>query len=756
MYNTAMSSAENELRGVRRARWVAPLLAVAGYTLLTLVFSWPLPLHLADGAVLARGSDFYPHIWNLWWMRYSLFSLHQNPYFTTYLNYPTGQPLTYHVLDPVDGIASLPLQAAVGLVAAFNLLRLVQIVFAATAVLALCRLMRLPWLAAWAGGALFAFCPLVGTSFDLGQLVEISVGWIPLYILCLIRALGNRALGMPAAAPLWLAGAALSLAASALSTWYFFTALVLFTALYVTWEAGGIWWESSHPLILAQGTVEKSQWRPAVIRLIARAAIVGAVALFVLGPLIIALLQESATGADYTVTPLGTVIRNSADLLSFFLPLPARLTIPTINPHGNNPALGWTAMLLALAGLLAGGRFGRSHARRPPTASQEKQLPLIAHGPLRFWLAVALVFSVLALGPRLLVGGFDTGVPMPYALLNKLPFIGAARVPLRFTLLVSLAVAVLAAYGLVAIARTLRTSRARNTLFIVVALLIAVEFFNIPRTMISTAIDPFYTSIQAQNGTGSQDAVLELPYDATVASAMLDQTAHQRPILGGYTARHYPYPWIRATPGVAHLTQFGTLTLRATDIITPQVRDTALQALDYYGVRYVAVHPLGDEGIDRKTALTLETIFEAHNIAPVYTDTTLTAYKVPPQPQNRPIVGLGDGWYLQQESGPRIWRWSNGQATVQITNPMTAMMQANLRLSAFAVSSPRTMAVLLDGKEIGRQKVGPTPAQQATFALELTPGEHWLELRSLEPPQFLPNDPRPTSLGFEQIAVEMK
>src|SRR4051794_19111169 len=83
---------------------------VGAYVLAVLAFAWPLPLHLADQAVLARGSDFYPHIWNLWWMRWALFTLHTNPYVTTYLNYPTGLPLTYHVLDPLDGLASLPLQ----------------------------------------------------------------------------------------------------------------------------------------------------------------------------------------------------------------------------------------------------------------------------------------------------------------------------------------------------------------------------------------------------------------------------------------------------------------------------------------------------------------------------------------------------------------------------------------------------------------------------------------------------------------------
>src|SRR4051794_28254492 len=168
--------------------FLAPLL---GYCGLVLLFAWPLPINLTNKVVLERGADFYQHIWNLWWMRFALLTLRQNPYHTAYLNFPTGQPLTYHVLDPLDGLLSIPFQAAVGLLPTFNLLRLGQLLFAAMAAYALCRLLRLPRPAAWAGGALFAFCPLVGSSFDFGQLVEISVGWIPLFIFCLIRALGN-------------------------------------------------------------------------------------------------------------------------------------------------------------------------------------------------------------------------------------------------------------------------------------------------------------------------------------------------------------------------------------------------------------------------------------------------------------------------------------------------------------------------------------------------------------------------------------
>jgi hypothetical protein len=271
--------------------------------------------------------------------------------------------------------------------------------------------------------------------------------------------------------------------------------------------------------------------------------------------------------------------------------------------------------------------------------------------------------------------------------------------------------------------------------------------------MIGAAIDPFFDTIRVNGAEGAHDAVLELPFDQYVPPAMYDQTSHQRPILGAYTSRHYPYPWVRAAPGVAHLTQFGTITLRATDILTPQVRDTALPALDYYGVRYVVVHPLGDEGMDRKIGLTIETIFEAHDIAPVYKDGNLTAFKVPPQPQAGPIAGLGDGWYLPEQSGTRQWRAIKNQAQVLVTNPLTRTMPVTLTLSAFTEGTKRSLTVLLDGEQLGTESVGPQPAQTFSLPLDLKPGEHWLEFDSPEAPYYLPNDPHPRTISFEQVAV---
>ena len=89
------------------------------------VLTFPLVLHLRSHVLEDGSYDVYQFLWNLWWVRESLLTLHANPFRTTYLFHPDGVPLLFHTFSFTLGVASLPLQAALGLVAAHNLLVLV-------------------------------------------------------------------------------------------------------------------------------------------------------------------------------------------------------------------------------------------------------------------------------------------------------------------------------------------------------------------------------------------------------------------------------------------------------------------------------------------------------------------------------------------------------------------------------------------------------------------------------------------------------
>ena len=142
-YNSHVQRAINLQGWFSASVWRVHTLVLMGYVVLAGVFAWPLPMHLADRVVLERGADFYQHIWNLWWVKFSLLTLHHDPYFTEYLHHPGGQSLVYHAVDALNGVASIPLQGVFGLLATFNLLRLTHLVFSSSAAYALCRALGL-------------------------------------------------------------------------------------------------------------------------------------------------------------------------------------------------------------------------------------------------------------------------------------------------------------------------------------------------------------------------------------------------------------------------------------------------------------------------------------------------------------------------------------------------------------------------------------------------------------------------------------
>jgi hypothetical protein len=152
----------------------------------------------------------------------------------------------------------------------------------------------------------------------------------------------------------------------------------------------------------------------------------------------------------------------------------------------------------------------------------------------------------------------------------------------------------------------------------------------------------------------------------------------------------------------------------------------------------------------------LQAIFGERGIAPLYEDPLLTVYRVPEQEQNGPLVGLGDGWYEREGEAGRYWRWTTGRAQVLLTNPHTATMRVSLEMDTYSLLAPRTLIALLDSREIARATVNPHPSQRITVELDLSPGEHWVELRSAEPPDEPEGDARKLSLGFERVAIVEK
>src|SRR5258708_12725165 len=84
------------------------ILPAALYALIYALFSYPL-LGSFSTHFFCGQEDGYQNIWNLWWVNKSVTQLHQLPWHTTWLHYPTGTTLIAHTLAPFNGFVAIPL-----------------------------------------------------------------------------------------------------------------------------------------------------------------------------------------------------------------------------------------------------------------------------------------------------------------------------------------------------------------------------------------------------------------------------------------------------------------------------------------------------------------------------------------------------------------------------------------------------------------------------------------------------------------------
>jgi len=95
------------------------LLALALYLAATVVFTWPLAANLTT-AIPGDSFDGWQNYWNQWWIKQALIDRIVNPLRTDLLYYPTGVSLYFHTLNPFNGVTTLPIQLAFGLIPAYN------------------------------------------------------------------------------------------------------------------------------------------------------------------------------------------------------------------------------------------------------------------------------------------------------------------------------------------------------------------------------------------------------------------------------------------------------------------------------------------------------------------------------------------------------------------------------------------------------------------------------------------------------------
>jgi hypothetical protein len=394
------------------------------YLGLTIGLTWPLVRDFTTA--VTGGGDARHHLWILWHTKQAL--LGRDPLFrTSLLYYPTGTSLLTHSLGPVAGLFALPFWRW-GPEAAYNGAALIGFWLTGVCMYLLARGLGFGRGVALFAGVILLAAPRHLSALYAGHLTKVFLGALPLVLLGLCRALDLQRSDWWAVAP----AGALLLALLYSSEQFVFGSIAVGFFIVVA-------------LLAAQPS---QRWRT-----LRRCLLIGACALVVVGPMLVAILSAAST-PDVTVEVQKQAFIHQPDLIQFFIP--ASYTSRFIGPllhsslapyvrSGIEAAvfLSWTGVLLCLCALIGGllvdsGSGLNGYDRKAA----------------RHWLLFTLLCAVLALGPKLLVLGetkftdYELNIVLPYAFVTSLPGLGFLRSPGRFMLIGFVGFGIAASFGL--------------------------------------------------------------------------------------------------------------------------------------------------------------------------------------------------------------------------------------------------------------------------------------------------------------------
>ena len=556
-------------------------LVLACYATVAVLFWWPLPLHLQDALPGPASGDTGLYVWNLLLFRHEIVAHQSFPFETLEIlraGSSTPVPLSLHNYTPFADALALPLIGLIGLVPTFNVLIIGNCALTAYAMFLYARRRTGDAGAAFVGGLLFGFSPYMmvrgSEHFSLSQAAP-----LPIFGLLMLQIFQRPATGTAA-----LAG--LTVAWAYMSDPYYAVYCLMIAAFTVGYSLCSIeqrpeavrraWWPAVLTLVLlcSGGLVigillsggrdvrlfgismsVRRLYTPVLLFTILfvsriwvalrkrvtwampfnyshmRAAfITGSICLVALTPVLYAMVSP-VSGQMWT--PPRVWWRSSApgvDVAAWIVPNPlhpwfGHLARPWLSslPNGyveNVASIPWTAIVLVVTAWRVSGFRGT-----------------------KGWWSFLIVFAVLSLGPFVRVASLNTYVPTPWALLRYLPIVGAARMPTRLTIVVTLAAAMLVS---LAVARLRDGSRRPRWILAGTVAVLLFELLPSPRPLFSARVPEVTSTIAADPRVVR---VLNLPWGlkdglgsrgAFSTEYQYYQTTHEKQLLGGYLSRLPP------------------------------------------------------------------------------------------------------------------------------------------------------------------------------------------------------------------------
>ncbi len=661
---------------MRGRAFSACLLAIA-YVALTGLFTYPAVLELGTHHIGDASGDAKGYLWNFWWMKTAL-ERGVSPFETDAIFHPIGIGLSFHTLGSLQGVEHVLLSFLFGDVAAANLVVLWTFPATALATYLLARAAGAGVAGSFLAGVVFAFCPYrlarLAGHYDL-----LGTEWIPLTLLALWKLGESGRRSLP-----WILVAGLFAAASGYTASTYLVFLSCFTLLFAA-------------------------LRP---RVVPRALAVFAVTAILLLPL---LLHAYLDRASWTYDPYPGADRYVADLAGYVTPSPRQNFLGALAGHAFDRNVTETTVFAGYF-LIASAIGALVLRRKIPGAS--------------FWLASAFLFFVLSLGSRLRVGGFDTGIPLPFSLFTAIPVLDELRAPSRFSAATVLSLAILLAQ--VWTHAMTRIERARPLTLLASGFLVF-EYLALPTPLFPAGAPPVYREL-AKTETAT---VVEIPgIEQSPLETMYHQTFHEKPIFIGTVARvprekreyYFGLPLVRPLIDLRK----GKLELSAE--ILERDRESAPRVARFLGLGYFVI----DRGYEKRGVVSY-----LEEVLPVdrwYEDEHVIVFatrrsELPPDPR---VLDAGapfsrqhfeSGFLRPEREGEAWFRWANRERSTILFRRPEGARRAILELAPREGLSVQVEA-RLDGEPLGTRTLA-AGWQEAEFPLRAEDAEGGVERLTL-------------------------
>jgi hypothetical protein len=673
------------------------------------------------------GGDAYQFLWFFWWVKKSLLSA-SSPYFSQYIFYPTGVNLAFSTITPFNSILSIPLQSMFGLIKAYNILWLSSFILSGYGTYLLVRYLTGNLKAAFISGLIFMFSPY-HFAHALGHLNLLSMEWIPFYVLFLIKTVNEKSSKNAIYAAFFLLLVFLCEYTYAV----YLCCFTVFFLLYYVYE------DKSY-------VVNKY--------VVKRLFLMGVTFTFLVLPFVYPLLKELLISKSSYMYNNGFVVF-SADLLGFFVPSRSHPVFgQLVNPiyqnfTGNDGEFtvfaGYTVLILSVIAFLK-----------------------IKTKEVKFWVLSTVIFFIFCLGPLLHINGIFTGtieninfaIPLPYAIIMKIPIISISRAPSRWDALVMLNLSVLSGYGLSYINKKLENSSFRNRsistyITIICASLILFEFLFIPYPMASTDIPEFYRSLSKNPEDFAIFEIPDLSHHVAYSEYMYYQTVHEKKLITGYAhEQERCRKFTEDTPLIKDL--YFMHNSADTDIINQDIKEVGSSILNYYNIRYIILHE--NHMTKEQLKFTKKLLNNSLSDKPVYyKNDSMSVYYVKPLPI-KSFQLLGDGWYDPEDFNDVPTRWVSSNASYFIYSDQNC--SSTLRFKVMSFYCARTLNIYNGNSVISTTEV-PTDFITLETPVKLHKGENLIMFkvrdgseRPCDIPALESTDCRSLSMAVQDISVD--